>query len=356
MEIGIKKGLVKIPVVQTKYWPGTKGMLEATEKYKGRARVRKDNQLVGWVAGYPFPKPKNAVELAWNYYPMSSRVSAHDDNWFFSAFYLFSKANFDRSFELELQDRKYMGRTDIPPLGDMELAKKKGIAFKESIVITRPFDVRGFIQLRERSWNIYEEDRCYAYIPALRRIRRLTGTDVTDPLLGSDTIPDDFEVWRQKLNPKMTFKVLKLKDFLTPRTYLAPKKPPYFGFKYDYKKNGPFMPIEWELRPMCVLEIKLNDPGYVYSKRVVYGDAMGIWLLYWGEQYDLKGRLWRANGQWGPSEDGKGFKNLFGWMYMNHMQRHYTVMYGYPYYGLPMFKPLDESSSFTIQGLLKRVR
>ena len=357
--MGVREGLVTMPIVKTTYVLPTKGQQEATRKYAGAARVGPNNDLLNWTAGVPFPEPRNAQEVAWNCYPTISRTSAHDDLLFISAFYLFKGTKYEKHFIWDLWDRKYRGRADIPPLGDMPEFTERGISFKESILIYEPNEVRGFIQLRIRYWDMAKADECYAYIPAIRRVRRLTGADLTDPLLGSDCVPDDFEVWRQKLDPKMKIRVLEHRDFLVPRTYVGMENKP----AYDYKKHGPCYPIEWEIRPQWVLEIMINNPDYVYSKRIIYVDAVpldqgGSYLLYWGEEYDQKGRLWKANGQGAPAANKEGFKNLFLWMYMNCQTDHYTVMDGYPAYvkGFDKTFPLKEDEAFSIKGLLKRAR
>jgi len=358
--LGITRGIVTMPVVETTYPSLSKGQLAATWKYKGRARVGGNNQLLSYVSGVPFPEPKTAVEIAWNCYPSLTRASGHDDavlsNWFGQ----FQGTKYEKHFLLTMIGRKCQGRTDISPLGNLPSFTEMGISHKESNVVTAPHEVRGFIQLRTRYWDVDRQDECYAYIPAIRRIRRLTGSDNTDPMLGSDCVFDDFEVWRQKLDSKMKFRALEYRDFLVPRNYIGIKNKP----SYDYR-TGPFFQVEWEIRPQWVLEIMLNDPNYVYSKRILYVDGVpvdqgGTYLLYWGEQYDQRDRLWRANGQGAPSDNGKGFKNLYNWIYMNVMTDHYTGMDGAPAYDPEeVFKktfPLDEKKAFTIKGLLRRAR
>nr|CBX27263.1 hypothetical protein N47_I06830 [uncultured Desulfobacterium sp.] len=254
---------------------------------------------------------------------------------------------------------KYMGRTDFPPLGVLPAFKEKGICLKESIMILEPNEVKGFIQLRNRYWDIDKADECYAYIPAIRRVRRMTGADLTDPLLGSDAVPDDFEVWRQKIDSRMKFRVLEHRDFLVPRDYIGlENKPPY-----DYKKNGPCFQVEWEIRPQWVLEVMINNPDYVYSKRVLYADAVpvdkgGTFRLYWDECYDHKGRLWKGNGTGAPATTKEGLTNLFNWIWINYQTDHYTVMDSYSAYCKDFDKkyPVKEEDAFTITGLLKRAR
>ena len=221
LSMGVREGLVTMPIVKTAYWPLTKGQLEATRKYAGTARIGAGNDLLNWKAGVPFLEPKNVLEIVWNCYPTVSRGGAHDDYQQHSRLGLFKGTKYEKNFVWDLFRRKYRGRTDIPPLGDMPDFTERGISYKESLVIKEPNEVKGFVHLRVRYWDIDKADECYAYIPAIRRVRRLTGADVTDPLLGSDYVPDDFDVWQQKLNPRMKLRVLEHRDLLFPRHYVG---------------------------------------------------------------------------------------------------------------------------------------
>lgn len=346
--LGVKGGMVTISIVEKGQHKLSKGVYEATRKYSSQCRIGPNNSLIGWKGGIPFPDPKSAIELAWDCYPDITRGNSHDDLVFYSWFGLFKGAKYEKHFRWVLRKKKYVGRTDIPPIPHLPEFESNGVLSKESMLISEPHEVRGFIQLRIRYWDVTEMDECYGYIPAIRRIRRLTGADVTDPILGSDCINDDFEVWRQKFNPKMTFRVIGNKDCLFPREYV--EKPPY-----NYLKNGPCSLLEWEIRPMWILEVMTNDPQYPYSRRLVWVDKEHFGNL-WGEAYDQRGRLWRANGPFPASNDGKGFRAMFNWMYMNCRTNHYTMMEGYPTYGLPEFKPVNPNKAFTIKGLLRMVR
>ncbi len=356
--MGVKGGLVTMPIVKTTILPPTKGQREATRRYAGTARVGADNQLYDWVAGIPFPEPRNALEVAWNCYPIINRTGGHDESLFYAWFGLFKGTKYEKHFTWDAFTSKARARTDIPPLGDMPDFTERGVSYKEGILIYEPNEVKGFIQLRIKYWDMNKADECYAYIPAIRRVRRLTGADLTDPLLGSDTVNDDFGIWRQKLDPRQKFRVLEHRDFLVPKTYVGLESKP----AYDYKKHGPCFQVEWEIRSQWVLEIMINDPDYVYSKRILYADGVpldqgGEYYAYWGEQYDQKGRLWKASGMF-PGGNKEGFKGLFFAIYMNYQTDHYTAMDAIPAYVKDFDKtfPLKEDESFTIKGLSKRAR
>ena len=360
--MGVKGGYITIPIVKTTYVPLSVGQLEATRKYGGTSRVGADYQLHDWKAGVPFPEPRNGLELYWNVNPVIARSNAHDDLRFYGWFGLFQGSKYQKHFTWDLYETKLRGRTDIPPLGDLPGFKERGVCYKEALVILEPNEVRGFIQLKNRYWDIDKADDSFAYIPAIRRMRRMTGTDFTDPLLGSDIVPDDFETMRQKLHSKMKFRILEYKDMLTARTYTKEMPP-----DYDHNKYGPFYQVNWEIRPLYQLEIIMNDPNYAYSKRILYIDGVplnkgGSFLLYGGDTYDQKGRLWKGSDHAAFYAD-PGLKErlrsfIRHWV-INYQTDHITVMHtppGYTAKNFDKFYPVDQEEAFSIKSLLKRAR
>ncbi len=201
--------------------------------------------------------------------------------------------------------------------------------------------------IRTQYLDIYKDDDVYAYIPAIRRVRRFTGSDVQDPLVGTDVITDDFACWYQKINPKMTFKSLGVKNFLTPVRWKTQK---------IRKVNPFFVPEEgqkWEIRPLAVLEVNINDPNYVYSKRVLYVDKEdGLFTIYYSQMYDQQGRLFRT---WNISFFWDPVKHYMMWalaLTHNYLSDHSTsvIMDGIPN------DPEMTADRFTIRWLIGRAR
>ena len=347
IDIGLKKGLVTMPIVEKKYFPPSKGYRDATAKYAEKCKIGSNNQLIGWVAGTPFPNPSDALELAWDCYPEISHGTSADDTKMPKAnFAWYKKDKYEKYFAWWHCKKKFMGRTDIPPIPSLKEGKSNNVSSKETLFITQPFEARGFSMIRVRYWDIDKDDDVYSYIPAIRRVRRLTGADVNDPLLGSDAIQDDFEVWRQKLTSTMTFKVLECRDYLVPVTYT--ERPP------ELCKGLPVFQVNWELRPLWVLEIMINDSNYMYSRRVLYVDKEeGNYTIYWGEGYDQRGRMGRANGHAAPSDKGNGLRNLYAWLWINCITDHYTALDMRP---APSHEPLDAAKTFSFKALLKGAR
>lgn len=334
-ELGLKPGRITVPVQEVEFFPPKAGYRKWTERSRGKCSIGDGNELLNWEAGIPFPEPKNALEVGWNCYPeIAHATSAEDMHMKKTVLSLYNRnGKYEKHFAWLHYKKKYRGRTDIPPIPQMPEATGRGILSKESLVVIEPHEVRGFIQLRTRYWNVEDDDDSYAYLPALRRLRRLTGADVCDPMLGSDLPQDDYETWRQKLDGKMEFKLIALRDFLVPATYDE-------RWSEDLAR-GPCFQINWEIRPCLVLDIITNDPNYMYSRRRLYVDATteGNWIIWWGENFDQRGRMWRALGVTpvahlrGTTPDLqkiRGFRNLWGYVITNEITHHYTIAVGDP--------------------------
>ncbi|MDY6862791.1 MAG: DUF1329 domain-containing protein, partial [Thermodesulfobacteriota bacterium] len=350
VENGLKNGWITMPIVKKKSYPLPKFWNEVTRKYQNAKKCKtiSNNELTGWVAGLPFPEPENGLELAWNF---RRRNQATDQSSFYSDFLLFDKTGrntgqVERTFKWHLYDRWYMGRRFVPPIPE-EPGNNGNIWMKESIIITEPYDVKGFAMVRVSYDPIDRPDDVYSYIPAIRRLRRLTGRDVTDPVLGSDAAYDDFEVMRQKISSKMTFKILDTKDFLVPIHYTEKPSKPFV--------KGDCFQVDWEIRPLYILEININDPDYLYTKRVLFIEKeINTADVYAGQCFDQKGRFWKSNNFVVQAKDPKYFEgnNWYGCVYMDHLSGHSTLMDMNPVFA----DPRSTAKAFTIKYLLHEAK
>ena len=74
---------------------------------------------------------------------------------------------------------------------------------KGSIFVYNPADLKGHSAVRTRFVEAEKPDEFIMYIPAMRRIRRLAGSDTQDPLVGADAAWEDWKCWWQKLSSKI---------------------------------------------------------------------------------------------------------------------------------------------------------
>jgi len=344
---GLKEGWVTMPIKEYEPMPLSHFAKVGLSNARKNFAVGQDNSFIGkWEAAPPFPHPKTPSELAWSIY---RRRSYYDQQKWPGNFYLFhQKGTLERSFAWLENKRYWNGRCYIDPMPE-EIGNNNELESKEAMVVTKPFDVKGFCQLRIRYEDIRTPDDVYSYLPALRRVRRLTGSDVTDPLLGSDAIMDDYEVWRRKINSKMTFE-MKEGRFLQPVYATDKVKPPYDPLKHRYCYQ-----IDWAITPVWELTVYPNEPNYPTSKRIMWSEKdRGSFILFCGVSYDRKGRPYRGTSLCHLASRKDDWGELWGfwaYSYLNLLTGHHTVL------DLP--KPQDQDvphELFTFKGLLRRAR
>ncbi|MDY6862297.1 MAG: DUF1329 domain-containing protein [Thermodesulfobacteriota bacterium] len=342
---GLQNGWISLAIVE-------KGILKAlpsfdkwSAKNKGKCRIEPGNKLVGWKAGLPFLHPKNGSELAVNI----ERSHQNCEQYYIHFKYLLFNKNtqLERSFKLHLYGRFWMGRTELPPIPE-EHGNNGTIRFKESIIVYEPFDVKGFTQVRIRYDDVKKDDESYSYIPAIRRLRRLTGADVTDPILGSDLANDDFECLRQKINSRMTFNLLPSQKFMVPD--FPSNKLIYSPLTENCAQ------VNWQIRPLLILTIYPNDPDYCYKKRVLYVDPEGGMASLWGsENYDQRGRFWRSTSQIVHARNPETLITAKPWynaLVFDHLSGHSTMLDMVPVCPDPGIG----YDKFTIRNLLRMAR
>lgn len=262
---------------------------EWLEKNKDVVKVDpKTNQLLNYKAGRPFAEPKNLQEIVAN---ISTRPFYGDGMEFTKCtMFILDKLNRRKELEWSLFHRPMMERTTVAPVPEYPNNPDQ-ILWKQSSVFRKPYDVAGFALLRYQYKAFNRPDDAWAYVPAIRRVRRYTGADSQDPLLGSDLTFDDFANFQQKIDYKTVVPVKAEEGKILT-----------WGYFPEYRFDGHKMKIEgrqlhipaWEIRPIYKLTFKINDPNYMYSKRVIYVDTE-TYLSPYGEYYDQKGNLYRTH-------------------------------------------------------------
>ncbi len=275
----------EVIIAPTTHYYCSEGYLKYTKKYEGTCKIAPDGQtLLGWRAGIPFPFPKTGAEMVHSF----DRLTIGSDNMSFNPM---DCQMYDRKFKLErLQKvnlfwRNWTGRVKIPPITE-DLEGKGEILEKSSIVFTFPYDLKGYAGVRGRFVDLKREDSFEFYLPFLRRIRKLSGHDTQDPLLGTDASWEDWKSWWQKLSPHiwpMEYRYLGEKEILVGTQWLTP---PVF------EKDGRFTG-QWERCPCWVVDAICKTERYLYSKRrawiikeLFYVDHLDTW--------DIRGELYKS--------------------------------------------------------------
>jgi len=240
---------------------------------------------------------------------------------------------------------RLFGRVYAEPYGWYdERAKERGELSQVLSVTLAPQDQRGtifsgayYIDPRVSS------DQLLMYVPSLRRVRKLTSTDTQDPSFGGDAPYDDMYGLSQRLSPdRFPYEY----EIIEEREYLIPVSD---GTEFFSLPGLELRNIKMERRPVYVVQMTQKDPNYVYSKRILYVDQE-LFLLYFAENYDQKGRLYRTACimyKFYP-EMGVGIRKTT--IYKDHIALHSTVGH---HYNVPAFY---ERKDVSLRNIMKKAK
>jgi len=274
-----RDGLV-MKVIAPKNYPHPAAFVEATKKNAGTCKL--EDNCMGYIAGQPFPEidekdPKAALKIAWN----NAYRFEGEQNWYKQMWFDF--INKDGVIERQLLGKhakcRVQGRVVLPTVPNQEKVLRK-----EYMQFIQPKDCAGvgFIDIRYMADE--KDDDMWAYVPALRRVRRMSGAQRQDAYMSSDFHIEDFYGFSGKVSD-YTWKLIGRKKILAPRD--VPWKFPHnYGPKWHIGKD-----VEYQPRDHWVVEIAPVSKAHPYSKRILYIDCEWYETTY-AESYDKKGEAW----------------------------------------------------------------
>jgi len=259
----------------------SKGELKFTRKHAGTCSIGPDQELLNHICGIPFPNPKTALEIAYNFDNLNQGDNAHamEDSRITDG-----KARYDRKISVEGRFLYFSARREVPPVP--ELPNPKGIFRATHFQYHEPASSRG-----TRSLSIKYKDRTkpyesYSFSSTTRKLVRKS-TAQREDTGGGDSTRDDSMIYDHDISA-MSYKYLGRKELLMSRhqdTELLRK-----NHREGYCLiNG----LQRERINTYVLECIHKNPNYLYSKQIWYLDPETWWILY-SDKYDRKGNLWRV--------------------------------------------------------------
>jgi Protein of unknown function (DUF1329) len=286
---------MQLKIVPTKKVEWPRRYREATEAHAGQVRMSADgSQLDNYVAGLPFPHidvndPQAAMKIMWNYQykPLvTDDVLMRDFQVPSGPMTYKSAMTPDREFMVgDLRRLFYNGRLFVDP--KPELPNPDGVRYKEILApIVAPFDMKGVGELGIRYLSAARQDDTWLYIPAVRRIRRMSTSQRSDSLFGQDTDQDSY--WGFSGNIAWNeWKLLGVQDVIgvLHREHYRPQRCPGGG-DFAYCDN-------WEKRRAYVVEGVSKAPQYAYGKRVLYIDTEA-WVVLYSDIFDKRDELWKV--------------------------------------------------------------
>ena len=156
--------------------------------------------------------------------------------------------------------------------------------WKEITGFYSPFDIRGTEFIIYRYTDPFRNDDAWAYVPTLRRVRRVSVETKYDSLLGTDHTLDDFYGYAGR-TLETDWKFLGWKDVLC---VCDPAK----MYDHLYGPNGIIPDEDWELRRQIVLERIPKNPRHPYSSAIMFIDPQ-IWYDSFHVAFDHSEKLWK---------------------------------------------------------------
>jgi hypothetical protein len=287
----------------------------ATEKYKGQATLAADGGIENYTAGMPFDpttfqpgSKEDGWKMVWNWmfrwqndglkinevhWVWVRKGGEHTDHDIMSASsgkykdYYQGGGTFERVLAGPYQRVMMSHRADLPDTG-YKMNNGEGFAkntnFREYTGFTSPFDIAGTAFLILRYDDVRKADDSWAYIPSLRRVRRISVEVKSDSLLGTDHTLEDFYGFNGR-PMEHTW------EYVGPARILAVARSRNVDTVY-YGPNG-WAPLDdWALRNVDVLRMYPGRANHPYSTKFLYIDRESGEAFY-ANAFDKAGELWK---------------------------------------------------------------
>jgi Protein of unknown function (DUF1329) len=286
--------------------------LEATEKFKGQATIDANGAIQNYTAGTPFDrtqfKPGSAEDgfrAMWNYnfrwmhyglaleendWVWAERGGEHRSHMLMSdpkkAKYYGGGGRFDRVLNLRYQRVNCSNLTMLADTG-YRFADRwcDGIEWRELSDFYSPFDIAGTAFVVFRYSDPYKPDDAWAYIPSLRRVRRISVEVKSDSLLGTEDTLEDFYGFAGRI---MEWKW----EYMGRKKILAIARSRN-AYPYYDGPNGTTQIDDWALREVDVVKGTPIRSDHPYSIKVIMFDSQNN-IPYYSEAYDRAGKIWKV--------------------------------------------------------------
>jgi hypothetical protein len=296
---------------------------QLTEANQGKYEVNERGVLIEsstktWPryrpGGFPFPEvnqndPQAAFKIMYNF---TSRGGPVDDvDVLLNIFWVDAK-NLNRYVDFAGKSLAYESRWSGPIANPDEVAGK-GLGYG-----VNPYDVVGLATLGWRYLDPDKWDSRWAYIPVIRRVRRLAASNTSDGFLGSYWSANDAGLFTGKIQ-YFDWKLIGSREAIVPYTLPTPKyweqsdrglvllsnenaaMMPWPGKNKKFTDSGQhwsgaaWWPVNLHVakRPVWIIEISAKDPYFAYGRQILWIDK-DLYRAYYKEVYDRAGEYWKT--------------------------------------------------------------
>jgi len=266
----------------------------------------KTGEMAKMIIGFPFPKidpadPKAAIKIMYNKQYVTYVIGFKRFSTF--VWWLGRNTGFEREIEVLFQDAYLTG---FP--GAREYKNPKDIERYALVSVRAPYDLAGTAQLMWRYLSA-NADMNFAYVPAIRRVRRMSPANRSDGFVGSDFAIDDILAYDGKI-PLFEWELVEKKEALVPFAGIEPigadvnekgewetarNRPSMrYGFQDEQWQGAPWAPLNlvYVKRPVWVIKAKSKDPYYNYGTQYIWVFA-DSWGPAYKTVYDRSEKFWK---------------------------------------------------------------
>jgi hypothetical protein len=249
-----------------------------------------------WPGGIPFPAPSNVLEL------MADVKYGHGVDDFEANQYTLYVNKEGKAYKTNKMNISWVwtnGRLKVPPLGAVpgfETANEVNLP-----VFVAPQDLKGLGQLSIKYWDdLKNPDAGFVYLPAFKRVIRVSATTYQDNMGGSDMTWGDPNGLREPFS-NWKFKLIAKKFMLAGYPYgEAAKINPDLSVDdgKEYTEGKKFAKNTWVVTPVYIVEATPKIK-HIYGKKILYiRSPEEAWFVYSNigmvDIYDQQMRLWKA--------------------------------------------------------------
>lgn len=273
------------------------------------------------IVGLPFPKvetedPGLPQKIMYNALYMQYILG--NLRFPFASIYL-GRSGFEREVGAVWQQAALDGHS-----GARDMPNPDGIEKYAILLVRRPFDLAGTAVMLWRYRDPRKQDSSFGYVPAIRRVRRMSPANRSDAFLGSDFSVDDANGYDGKITA-FEWKFLGRQEMLAPALSPGPvrivqkdegewettKDIPAvtFGYQKEGWQGASWAPtnLAWVKRPAYLFEMIPKDPYYNYGPQTLWVEAEIFGCAY-KVIHDKSGAYWKtffSSAMACESDDGK---------------------------------------------------
>ncbi|HNR14197.1 MAG TPA: DUF1329 domain-containing protein [Thermodesulfobacteriota bacterium] len=280
-----------------------------TKKYAGQTKLDMSTlKISGYQSGLPFCREEvdaeqdlnaKGTKIMYNAYYSYPRTMGDNFTWpGFWYVWIDGRRGVERTMYASFHRHYYKHRVLMEP--ESVEPNEDNLWFKSMLFAERPYDLAGFGTLSFR-YDDGRFDNTWGYLPAMRRIRRMSSGSWMDSVMGMAWTYDDLQMFDAFPSWYKGYKFIGKKRLLMPAEsrpdgYIQDQYPKDMiaGSPICDFKNAPYWnSVQQWFQPTDVYVVECFPPDeHSYGRRIFYIDAYDF-SPYLGEIYDDRGEFWK---------------------------------------------------------------